>query len=60
MRAKTILSVLFLISIGVAAFVIVHALPPQRVDASPEAAQTSEILVATGRSRPAPCCAPTT
>jgi len=46
MRAKTILSVLFLISIGVAAFVVLHALP-QKVDASPEAAQTSEILVAT-------------
>src|SRR6266481_111417 len=46
MRAKTILSVLFLVSIGVAAFVILHALP-QKVDASPEAAQTSEILVAT-------------
>jgi pilus assembly protein CpaB len=46
MRAKTILTVLFLVSIGVAAFVILHALP-QKVDASPEAAQTSEILVAT-------------
>jgi pilus assembly protein CpaB len=46
MRAKTILTVLFLISIGVAAFVILHALP-QKVGASPEAAQTSEILVAT-------------
>jgi hypothetical protein len=42
MRAKTILTVLFLVSIGVAAFAILHALP-QRVD--PEA-QTSEILVA--------------
>src|ERR1700730_2622303 len=43
MRAKTILTVLFLVSICVAAFAILHALP-QRVD--PEA-QTSEILVAT-------------
>src|SRR5260370_1016686 len=42
MRAKTILTVLFLVSIGVAAFAILYALP-QRVD--PEA-QTSEILVA--------------
>ncbi len=46
MRAKTILTVLFLVSIGVAAFVILHAMQ-QRVDASPEAAQTTEILVAT-------------
>ena len=28
MRAKTILTMLFLVSIGVAAFVILHALPP--------------------------------
>ena len=45
MRAKTILTMLFLVSIGVAAFVVLHALP-QRVVASPEAAQTSQILVA--------------
>jgi pilus assembly protein CpaB len=46
MRAKTILTVLFLVSIGVAAFVILRALP-QKVDASTEAVEKAEILVAT-------------
>jgi pilus assembly protein CpaB len=46
MRAKTILTALFLISIVVAAWVVIHALP-QRSDAATEPGAGEEILVAT-------------
>ena len=46
MRAKTILAALFLISLGVAAMVILRALP-QLVAAAPEPVAKDEILVAT-------------
>src|SRR5947209_1757055 len=47
MRAKTILTVLFLISLGVAAIVVVRALP-QLFPAGAQEAARDEILVATG------------
>jgi len=46
MRAKTILALLFLVSIGVAATVVLRSLP-QNLEAAPEAAAREEILVAT-------------
>ena len=46
MRAKTILSALFLVSLVVAAWVVIHALP-QRSDAATEPVPGDEILVAT-------------
>ena len=46
MRAKTILAMLFLISLGVAATVVLRSLP-QKSEAAPEAAAREEILVAT-------------
>ena len=46
MRAKTILALLFLISLGVAATVVLRSLP-QKSEAAPEAAAREEILVAT-------------
>ena len=45
MRAKTILAMLFLVSLGVAAMVVLRSLP-QRSEAAPEAAGREEILVA--------------
>src|SRR6516164_5702837 len=46
MRAKTILAMLFLVSLGVAAMVVLRSLP-QKSEAAPEAAGREEILVAT-------------
>ena len=46
MRAKTILAILFLVSLGVAAMVVLRSLP-QKSEAAPEAAGREEILVAT-------------
>ena len=46
MRAKTILSALFLVSLVVAAWVVIHALP-QRSDAATEPVPGDEIFVAT-------------
>jgi pilus assembly protein CpaB len=46
MRAKTILAMLFLVSLGVAATVVLRSLP-QKSEAAPEAAGREEILVAT-------------
>ena len=46
MRAKTILAVLFLVSLGVAAMVVLRSLP-QKSEAAPEAAGREEVLVAT-------------
>src|SRR5262249_41315542 len=46
MRAKTILAMLFLISLGVAATVVLRSLP-QKSEAAAEVARTEEILVAT-------------
>ena len=46
MRAKTILAMLFLISLGVAAMVVLRSLP-QKSEAAPEAAARVEVLVAT-------------
>src|SRR5215468_5264632 len=46
MRAKTILAILFLISLGVATMVLLRSLP-QNVDAAAEATARDEILVAT-------------
>jgi pilus assembly protein CpaB len=46
MRAKTILALLFLVSLGVAATVVLRSLP-QKSEAAPEAVGTEEILVAT-------------
>ena len=45
MRAKTILAMLFLVSLGVAAMVVLRSLP-QKSEAAPEAAGREEILVA--------------
>src|SRR5208283_953737 len=45
MRAKTILTILFVVSLCVAAIVFLRALPQS--DAAPEAAASDEILVAT-------------
>jgi pilus assembly protein CpaB len=45
-RAKTILAILFLVSLGVAATVVLRSLP-QKSEAAPEAAGRTEILVAT-------------
>jgi pilus assembly protein CpaB len=45
MRAKTILAILFLISLGAAAIVFIRALPPSA--ATTESVRTEEILVAT-------------
>src|SRR6516164_8371320 len=45
MRAKTILTILFLVSLGVAATVVLRSLP-QKSEAAPEAAARTEILVA--------------
>jgi pilus assembly protein CpaB len=46
MRAKTILAMLFLVSLGVAATVVLRSLP-QKSEAAPEAGAREEILVAT-------------
>src|ERR1700741_1803783 len=46
MRAKTILTMLFLVSLGVGAMVVLRSLP-QKSEAAPEAAGREEILVAT-------------
>jgi len=46
MRAKTILAMLFLVSLGVAATVVLRSLP-QKSEAAAEAAARAEILVAT-------------
>jgi pilus assembly protein CpaB len=45
-RAKTILAILFLVSLGVAATVVLRSLP-QKSEAAPEAAARVEVLVAT-------------
>ena len=46
MRAKTVLAMLFLVSLGVAAAVVLRSLP-QKSEAAAEAATSEEILVAT-------------
>ena len=47
MRAKTILAMLFLVSLGVAAMVVLRSLPPQKSEAAAEVAGREEVLVAT-------------